>query len=131
MQTTMQMLKTHPGTGQMDLERLAGAITQLNICAQACTTCADACMGEQEVQSLVACIRINQDCADVCTATGAMLSRVTNARSELLHSMLGACIKACSLCADECEKHAAMHEHCKVCADVCRQCEKACREISG
>ncbi len=29
-------------------------------------------------------------------------------------------------CAEECERHAAHHEHCRVGARVCRSCEAAC-----
>jgi hypothetical protein len=36
---------------------------------------------------------------------------------------------ACRACADECEKHAAHHEHCRLCAEVCRRCDQACREL--
>jgi Domain of Unknown Function (DUF326) len=27
------------------------------------------------------------------------------------------------------ERHARMHEHCRVCAQACRRCEQACREL--
>jgi hypothetical protein len=37
--------------------------------------CADACLGEEKVEMLRRCIRLNLDCADVCNATGRMLSR--------------------------------------------------------
>jgi hypothetical protein len=131
MQSTLQMLKTHPGQPWTDPERLASAIAELYTCAQACTTCADACLGEKEVPSLIDCIRTNLDCADVCGATGAMLSRVTHAPTELLKSMLGACATACDMCAVACSKHSSMHEHCRVCADICRRCEKACRDLLG
>ncbi len=30
---------------------------------------------------------------------------------------------------DECEKHAQMHEHCRVCAEACRRCESACADL--
>jgi hypothetical protein len=42
--------------------------------------------------------------------------------------MLHACAAACRLCADECEKHAKMHEHCRICAESCRRCVSACEE---
>jgi hypothetical protein len=131
METTLQMLKAHSGRSWADPERLAGAIAELYTCAQACTTCADACLGEKEVETLSACIRINLDCADICLATGAVLSRVTHAQTELLRNLLETCVKACSLCAAECGKHSGMHEHCRVCADACSRCEKACIDLLG
>ena len=32
-------------------------------------------------------------------------------------------------CGDECEQHAQMHEHCRVCAEACRRCERACADL--
>jgi hypothetical protein len=32
-------------------------------------------------------------------------------------------------CIDECERHAEMHEHCRICADACRRCQQACDEL--
>jgi hypothetical protein len=43
--------------------------------------------------------------------------------------LLEACAAICKTCGDECERHARMHEHCRVCAEVCRRCELACREF--
>ncbi|MEQ7739658.1 four-helix bundle copper-binding protein [Escherichia coli] len=40
--------------------------------------------------------------------------------------MLEACRTACGACAEECERHAAMHDHCQICAEACRRCEQAC-----
>ena len=36
---------------------------------------------------------------------------------------------ACLACAEECREHAEMHEHCRVCADVCESCERACQAL--
>jgi type IV pilus biogenesis protein CpaD/CtpE len=131
MQTTLQMLKAHPGKPWAEPQSLAGVIAELYTCAQTCTSCADACLGEKEVPHLIGCIRKNQDCADICLATGAMLSRLNEPNSDLLRTMLDACAKACNSCAEECNKHSGMHEHCRVCAEACRRCEKACRDIMG
>jgi hypothetical protein len=38
-------------------------------------------------------------------------------------------VASCRACGDECEHHAAMHEHCRVCAEACRRCEQACRQL--
>lgn len=35
----------------------------------------------------------------------------------------------CSTCGDECDQHADMHEHCRVCAEACRRCEDACNQV--
>ena len=40
-------------------------------------------------------------------------------------------LTASRICAEECEKHAGMHIHCKVCASTCRKCEQSCRQLSS
>jgi hypothetical protein len=30
---------------------------------------------------------------------------------------------------DECERHAEMHEHCRICAETCRRCAQACEAL--
>ena len=65
-------------------------------------------------------------CADLCDTTGRLISRQEN--PDLARAILQACILACRLCAEECERHASMHEHCRVCAESCRRCEQACRD---
>ena len=74
------------------------------------------------------CIRTCLDCADICESTTHVLSRHTGYDANLTRAMLQACIQACSSCANECGQHAAMHEHCRICAETCRVCEKACRD---
>jgi len=71
--------------------------------------------------------RLDLDCADVCAATGTILSRQTGADAGLVQTMLSACAEACRRCAEECEQHAEHHQHCSVCAEACRSCEQACQ----
>lgn len=98
-------------------------------CAEVCTACADACLGEETVQELRRCITLDLGCADVCEATGRILSRRTGHDGELAQAVLRACAEACRLCGDECAQHAEMHDHCRVCAEICRRCEQACRRL--
>ena len=54
---------------------------------------------------LVACIRLNLDCAAVCNATGNIMSRSNKAgHRQLLEAQLANCIAFCRACADECER---------------------------
>lgn len=127
-----QMLTTHPkkpSLGEMGISDVFSCIRACFDCADACTVCADACLGEQMIQELVRCIRLNQDCADVCEATGKILTRQTEPSPTLTRSQLEACIIACRLCAEECEKHAQRHEHCRICAEACRRCEEECLRV--
>jgi hypothetical protein len=130
MSTAAQMLDTYPGErGGFDRDALAECIEACIACAQACTACADACLGEEMVAELRVCIRTDLDCADVCEATGRVLSRHTGYDANLTRAVLEACATACRSCGDECERHAGMHEHCRVCAEACRRCEQACRAL--
>jgi hypothetical protein len=95
------------------------------------TSCADACLAEATVKDLVRCIRLNLDCADVCESTGRLLGRMTEPDAGLLQAQLQACLEACRVCGAECEKHASMHEHCRVCAEACRACADACERLTA
>ena len=128
--TTRAMITTHPNpTGDLDVDKLAEAIDAALACAQTCTACADACLSEDMVAELTKCIRTNLDCADLCEATGRVLSRHTGYDANITLDAIKACQMACKACADECEQHADMHEHCRICAEACRRCEAACAEL--
>ena len=125
-----QMLDTYPADlGGVDRQALAGCIEACFDCAHACTACADACLSEQMVAELVKCVRTNLDCADVCAMTGRVLSRHTGYDVNLTRMVLEACAQACRACADECGRHAEMHQHCRICAEACRRCEQACQNL--
>lgn len=126
------MLETYPkDLGGIDRQKLADCIAACFECAQTCTACADACLSEDMVVELTKCIRINLDCADICAATGNILSRHTGYDANITKAVLEACAVACKTCADECEQHAGMRDHCRVCAEACRRCETACNELLG
>ncbi|MFC5353859.1 four-helix bundle copper-binding protein [Azospirillum himalayense] len=123
-----EMISTHPQVRGNTNDALIRCIEACYDCAQTCTTCADACLGEDQVAELVQCIRLNMDCADVCTATGSVATRRSGSNEAVIRAMLDACATACRLCAEECERHAGMHQHCRICAEACRTCEDACRK---
>ncbi|MEU4255416.1 four-helix bundle copper-binding protein [Streptomyces fradiae] len=127
------MLRTYPADlGDVDRQKLAHCIEECAACAQACGACADACLSETgHLDMLAKCIRTNMDCADVCQATGSVLSRHTSYDANLTRAVLRACVVACATCADECERHASRHEHCRVCADACHRCRQACDDLLG
>lgn len=126
-----QMIQTHPRKTQVKAATLIECIDACFECAQTCTACADACLGEQDLQMLVRCIRLNLDCADVCEATGRLLSRQTEPDWGVLRRQLEACAYACAACGAECQKHATgmNMEHCRVCAESCRRCKEACDRL--
>jgi hypothetical protein len=107
----------------MDQERIASCIEACNECAEACEYCADACLDEDDVASLVECIRLDRDCADLCRLVASFLAR----GSSLSPAIARACADACDACAAECDDHEL--EHCRACAEACRDCADECRRM--
>lgn len=130
MTNAILMLDAYPkDLGDVDKAKLAECIDACVTCSQTCTACADACLAEDMVKDLTDCIRTDLDCADLCDVTGRLLTRRTGHDTDLVFATLQACRTACRLCAQECEKHASRHEHCRICAEACRRCEAACAAL--
>lgn len=123
------MLETYPTDIWLDRRLLAEGIAAAVGCAQTCTACADACLNEPDVAELTRCIRENLDCADICEATGRVLSRHTGDSFATTQSVLKTCVAVCRSCADECARHAERFAHCRVCAEECRRCAEICEEM--
>ena len=119
-----KMIELHPDVGGDFNEALALAARHAMLCALFCTSCADACSGED--MDMAQCIRMCHDCADVCDATARLGTRRTGQNVAILRQMIETCIAACEACAAECDKHD--HEHCKLCATMCRECAEDCRK---
>lgn len=118
-----KMIAAHPDVAGDLNEVLARAVRHANLCALFCTSCADACIAEAlEMQQ---CIRSCLDCADICTATAHVGIRRAGQNIEVMRAMVETCIRACDLCAAECDRHE--HEHCRLCAVMCRECADDCR----
>jgi hypothetical protein len=123
-----EMIRSHPHVkGDAD-EALIRCVEECYDCAQVCASCADACLGEEAIHELTQCVRLTLDCADICATMGKLATRRTGSNPDVLQRMLDACIAACHFCGDECERHAAYHEHCDICAKACRRCELACAQ---
>lgn len=123
-----EMLSTHPRQPQMGVNAISSYIQTIFECADASLSCADACLAEEQVRNMVRCIRLNQDCYEICEVTGKILSRQTEPDNAVIRTQLQACATVCRACAMECDRHAQQHEHCRICAAACRQCEDACNE---
>ncbi len=126
-----RMIESHPSPAPVGAAMLAECVEACFDCARTCTACADACLGEQHPNHLARCTRLDLDCADLCGATGRILSRQTAFEPETARAVLLACARACRACGDECEQHARdmSMEHCRLCAEVCRRCEAACNNL--
>lgn len=127
--TVREIVKLHPHPSSLDRELLLRSIESCFDCAGTCTSCADACLAENDLQELVHCIRLNLDCADACEAAGRIVIRQTAPDLSIVRSTIEACAVACRACREECEPHAAHHEHCRVCAETCAGCEQACNDL--
>jgi len=129
MTLTTELLDAGPVQVQYDLTKIVACIESCFDCSRACLICADACLAEDDATDhLLACIRLNQDCADICLTTGRLLSRQYAIDPALLQAMVQTCVSVTKLCAQECESH-SHHRHCELCAAACRACEDACRVL--
>lgn len=119
-----KMIARHPDVNGDVNEALVTAARHAMLCSLFCTSCADACVAED--MDMRACIRTCLDCADVCAATARLAVRRTSQDIEMLRAQVETCIRACELCSAECARHD--HEHCKLCATMCRECAQDCRK---
>jgi Domain of Unknown Function (DUF326) len=124
-----QLLDTYPRTYRADADLLAAVIDALTDCVQACTADVSADLSEPQLAEMVTCIRLCLDCADICAASAGVVSRQAAYDPAVVRPLLEACAASCRSCGDECERHAAHHPHCRVCATACRRCEQACRDL--
>jgi len=126
-----QMLGTYPADVNLDIDAdfLTAVIDAAADCARACDTDTDADLSEPHLGDMVACIRLCLDCSDICGTTAAVLGRPANWDSRVIRPLLEACEAICVSCGAECEQHAPTHAHCRVCAEACRRCRRACAEF--
>ena len=124
MSATTQMVESTPRDAPDDL---AAALDALAECRSVCLLCADACLAEDDVASMVQCIRLDLDCAAVCEATASVLTRRSD--EAVVRQLVETCRTACGACAEECERHGEHMAHCARCAEVCRRCEAACASL--
>jgi hypothetical protein len=125
---TRELLAASPTAIPFGIAEVAATIDASLDCLQACTSCGDAELAEQDVKAMATCIALCVDCADVCDATARVLSRPAHWDHLVVHRTLKACVRECTRCAEECDRH-AHHRHCAICAKVCRACEAACSAL--
>ena len=127
--SVQDILKTHPRPPIADLAVLVRCIDECGECEATCTICADASSAEDDVRTMVRCISLCLDCSDTCDATRRVLSRQTDPDSTVKRTAVEACLVVCRACAEECERHAQHHEHCRLSAEECRRCESTCQDL--
>jgi hypothetical protein len=128
---TMEMLVTSPTGVPADVDAVAAAIDTCLDCVGSCTVCADADLAEAAIDEMRTCIARCLDCADVCGVTARLLSRPSHWEGAVLGRLLQACVRVCTLCSEECARHAHHHRHCALCQHVCDECVQACSTLLG
>ncbi len=136
MSTIRRALMTHPAAPEISRQERSAESECLEACieaAQICLVAADACVEEDTVAELRECLRAEQDCAAVCTATAQVLARLgfpdpTDGRAVLV-PLLEACRAAGRAGREACSRRAEAYEHCALAAEACRRCEQACAEL--
>ncbi|MBT2293385.1 four-helix bundle copper-binding protein [Paenibacillus albidus] len=100
-------------------------------CIDACVKSMDACnysyvssLKEYDLASLRESIRLNRECADICSFAAQAMSR----QSPFVVPILGLCAEICEACAAENSRH--VHTHCKECIKATLACAEACRLIT-
>jgi hypothetical protein len=129
MHTVSEMIRTNSSAAITEDAELIRCIETCLVGAHASVACADACLGEKDVEALARCIRLNLDAGDVCEATWRLLARHQAPELDVIALQLELCARVCQKCAEECERHQQLHEHCRICAEACRWCEQACRAL--
>ncbi|AIQ18834.1 MULTISPECIES: four-helix bundle copper-binding protein [Paenibacillus] len=104
---------------------------QYQECIDACIKCMNACnysyvssLKEYDLASLRESIRLDRECADICSFAVQAMTR----QSPFVAEILRLCAEICERCADESSRHE--HTHCQECIDSCRNAALACRLIS-
>jgi hypothetical protein len=107
------------------LNRYLDCIAACNACAVACQHCAAACLQEPDVKTMVRCIELDMDCAQLCQVSVALMA----GDSEFAPALCRVCAQACRTCGEECAKHD--QDHCQQCAEACRRCAEACEKVAA
>jgi hypothetical protein len=97
-------------------------IEELYACSAECITCYNACQQEENKEEMERCMKLDQECADICELSASLLER----NSPNGNKFILLCSEICDLCAEECEQHKM--DHCRRCAEKCRKCAKLCRD---
>ncbi len=109
----------------MSHEQFQHCIDECIKCMLACNHCYDACLKEDHLAGMKECIRLDRECADICTFSAQAMSR----NSSYVKELCRICADVCEACGNECKKHE--EEHCQRCADACFSCAKVCRAMAS
>ncbi len=132
MNMTMDMMKGAMSSSDMPMQGMDPMMMQecleaLSACMQACVMCADADAGE----GMGRCGALCANCADMCDAMMRMMLRVNGWDMQVMSSMMQSTVMMMRACSAECQMHAEMSEHCRMCAMACDQAVVAMEKMMG
>jgi hypothetical protein len=79
------------------------------------------------VADLVQCIRLDMDCADVCLTSGLIATRRSGGDVSIHRGAAARLPTRLPKMRDGMRQHAERHEHCRICAETCQDCEASLR----
>ena len=124
MSVMTEMMQSMPRSERgMELDMMQECIEACSAAAMAATMCADA----DSREGMGRCASMCANLADVAGATMRMMMRPNGYELAVMQATMTACMATGAACATECREHAAMSEHCRVCATACETMVDACR----
>jgi len=127
MSMVSQMMGSMPtGMMDMDMPAMQECIEACSAAAQAAVMCADA---DAAMDGMAACAGMCNTTADVATTMMRMMMRPSGYDMAAMTAMMQATIAMGTACARECQSHAEMADHCRICAQACDAMVEKCRSM--
>jgi Cys-rich four helix bundle protein (predicted Tat secretion target) len=101
--------------------------------AEACIKAGDMCIQHCQTMlstgdtSLSNCLRTSLEMVEICRT----LTKFAAFQSKNLKKVAAACAEVCRDCEKSCREHEAHHKICKDCAECCAACAKECDKVAA
>jgi len=126
-----KLLDAYPAETGMPPRLLGEAVDKLYECAGVCLTCADAAAAEQDPDKIVMsikCVRLDNDCADLCTVAARVLARQTGYDAPTTMAVIEATRTVLRASADAAEEFEEI-PYFALSAKACRETEKLLEQL--
>ncbi|GAB2860542.1 hypothetical protein GCM10027074_29720 [Streptomyces deserti] len=126
-----KLLDAYPAETGMPPRLLGEAVDKLYECAGVCLTCADAAAAEQDPEKIVMsikCVRLDNDCADLCTVAARILARQTGYDAPTTMAVIEATRTVLRASADAAEEFEEI-PYFGLSAKACRETEKLLEKL--
>ncbi|MFI6034753.1 Rho termination factor N-terminal domain-containing protein [Streptomyces sp. NPDC051315] len=126
-----KLLDAYPAETGMPPRLLGEAVDKLYECAGVCLTCADAAAAEQDPEKIVMsikCVRLDNDCADLCTVTARILARQTGYDAPTTMAVIEATRTVLRASADAAEEFRDI-PYFDLSAKACRETERLLEQL--